>query len=332
MAWLPAKDAIHQSSTTVSREPRAELIRRKSKIAKEVHMRLFVAFSAIVLIAAACGCKKAPPPKPPAPVAKISVTTGILDYSKWAKWVQTTPNVILVSTIDTPTTQLIGTQVRIFTTLVSPPEETLATAGDVQSQLDAVKNSFPAKQQTYAYSLGSGYSTNTKIDIPHQDRWDAYRRTVLHANLTNLPSIISQLDQKIQNDLQDLDPQLRSSGVVGAQARADSQWLNGQMAKLLGRMKQVGKASFVSPLSPVEKAREEWLQFENTDLPLLKQVLESKTVSEAPVDSTGRFEIKGQGTVVAVVTVAGRQLYFPVSNSGALRFFNIETTAKPVSP
>jgi hypothetical protein len=244
--------------------------------------------------------------------------------------VQTTPRVLLVSSLDEPTTQLITAQVRIFTALVSPaPDSNAPAAGDVQAHLDTVKNAFPSKRRLGESYLASGsYRLSSPIDIPHHERWDSYRRTVAHATLTNLPGIIHQLEQKIASDLRELEPQLGSQGAAGAQARADSVWLKGSMTTLLERMKQVGKSTFVSPSSPAERAREEWIQFEATELPLIKQVIDANTVAETTLNPDGSFSINGRGLPVAVITVAGRQLYFPLKQPGALRFFNMETSTR----
>lgn len=300
-----------------------------------------------VALFSACEKKPATPPPPPAPV--VTTTKGILDHSRWNKWVQSPPRVILVSSLDEPTQKLIAAQARIFTTLVNPPPETNApVAGDVQAQLDAVKNAFPATRQVTsvlpvyeAYPTYTGYANPTgtrtsayrssnygPITVPQHERWDSFRRTVAHANLTNLPGIITQLERKIASDTRDLEYQLASRGAAGAQAHADTAWLRGPMTELVDRMKAVGKSNFVSPSAPAEVARQEWRQFEATDLPLIKQVIDANTLAEATVNPDGTFSIEGRGTPVAVITVAGRQLYFTTRTPGALRFFNLDTATR----
>lgn len=267
-------------------------------------------------------CRKqqtsAPPPAPP-----VTITHGILDHSRWSKWVQGSPRIILVSSLDIPTNKLIATQTRIFTALLTPdPDPAPLATGDVQAQLDAVKNSFPAKGQTHP-----GYLARP-IEVPHHERWDSYRRTVAHATLTNLPGLIKQLEAKIAGDIRELEVQLNSHGLSGAQARADTAWLDGSMTNVLERMKKIGKSSFVSPSSPAEKARDEWVRFEATELPLIKQVIDANTLAEAPVNSDGSFSVNGQGLPVAVIQVAGRQLYFPLQQPGELRFLNVKTSTR----
>ena len=305
---------------------------------------LLLTLCAVALFSA---CEKKQPPPPPAP--SVTTTKGILDHSRWNKWVQSPPRVILVSALDEPTQKLIGSQARIFATLVNPPPDTAVPVdGDVQAQLDAVKNAFPATRQVTSvlpvyevYPTYSGYSNQTgtrtspyrsssygPVTVPHQERWDSFRRTVAHANLTNLPGIITQLERKIASDIRDLENQLGSRGLSGAQAHADTAWLRGPMTELVERMKAIGKPAFVSPAAPAEVARQEWRQFEATDLPLIKQVIDANTLAETTVNSDGSFTIEGRGIPVAVITVAGRQLYFTTRNPGALRFFNMETATR----
>jgi len=299
-------------------------------------------------------CEKKQPRPQPAPA--VTTTKGILDYSHWNKWVQDPPRIILVSSVDVPTDKLIATQARIFTTLVSPPPDVKALpAIDVQAQLDAVKDSFADTRRVTPGPLPVTVSTPTRerfiidsgttitttstrrtntyydtapITVPQQDRWDSYRRTVAHANLTNLPGIITQLERKIESDIRDLEYQLTSHGPAGFQAHADTAWLRESMTDLVNRLKKVGKTTFVSPTSPAELARKEWAQFEATELPLIKQVIDDNTISTTTVNPDGSFTIKGRGQPIAVITVAGRQLYFSVKRPGALRFFNMETSTR----
>jgi len=108
----------------------------------------------------------------------------------------------------------------------------------------------------------------------------------------------------------------------------DSAWLKGGMTKVLDNLKKIGKSSFVSPTSPAEKAREEWTEFEATELPLIQKVIDANTLAEVPLEEDGSFWIEGRGQPVAVIKVAGRQLYFTLKQPGALRFFNLESSTR----
>jgi hypothetical protein len=286
---------------------------------------LLLTASALIFLSA---CEKKQPPGPPSP--PVTTTTGILDHSRWSKWVQDQPRVILVSDLDEPTNKLISTQTRIFTNLVSPAADTNPLpAGDVEAQLETVKNTFPATQKLPEGHLQKGgYLLTQAIDVPHPKRGDYYRSTLSRATLGNLPDIIIELERKIAADLRELESQLNSLGPAGGQARADSAWLQSRMTTVVDRLKKVGRPSFVSPASPAEKAREEWMQFEAAELHLIKRAVDAKTLAQATVNKDGTFSVNGKGHLIAIITVAGRPLYFPIDQPGALRFSSVETSVK----
>jgi hypothetical protein len=281
---------------------------------------LLLLISALILLS---GCGKKQVPAPPDSAPKGAFVKGVLDYSTWEKWVQGPPRIILVSALDDTTNEHIATQTRIFTALVSPlPDPAPLPLGDIQAQLDAVKDSFLSTRQTNP-ALGT-----PPLDIPHHARRDFYERAAARATLDNLPDVISQIETRITGDLDELEPQLKFAGPAGDQARADTAWIEKRVGQLLGRMKTIGKSPFVSPSSPAERARNEWAEFEATRLVLIKQAIDARKVAEVTVNPDGSFLVTGQGEPIAVLTVAGRQLYFPFTQPGVLRFIHIKTAGQ----
>lgn len=248
----------------------------------------------------------------------VTVTKGILDHSRWKTWIQGRPSIIKTSALDGQTRNLLAEQLRLFSQLIDAASDKSSTStSPAQTSLDAIKKSFKRGAQ---FKFRGNY-----YDTPHRDRYDSYHRTLEHAKIDTLPGIIAQLELRRERDLRELQSQTTSSGPVGAQARADYGWINGTVTNTILQLK--GIVDKGATTSELERARKEWQTFESTELSLLQRLIESKSVTTIPVATDGSFAIDADNnsSLLIVITVAGRKLYFSPSSPGELRFFNVET-------
>lgn len=289
------------------------------------------------------GCRPTPSPEKPAP--KL-VTTGIVDWSGWQKWVQSPPRLVLLDGLDPQTEHLIKEQTSLFKTLIAEPKPSASTQ-DVAGRLEQLKTSFLTTAYTQRISAYTSdgdsfvnefgeisYRTRSaSINIPHIDRWDRYRGTIQGLQPANLPTVIIALERQAKNDLQDLEHQRGSGGPVGLQARADVEWILNTLQPFVAQLKATGTPSSKGPQADLEQTKQRWGLFETNELQLLKRVIAQRTKTETIADDDGTFLLDGEGRLCAIITVAGRELYFPADTRDiGLRFLNVRTEPRQAAP
>lgn len=296
-----------------------------------------------LLVFCLSGCGRKPEPKQ---APSITVTTGILDWSGWQKWIQEPPRLVLTDQLDGETQRLVNEQTKLFVTLVTEPKTPVAKAPDQGQRLETLKTAFlnnsynqqtltyPSGNETYLNAYGEvTYRTRTtNINIPHLDRWSRYQGIVRSLQLSNLATSIISLERQSGYDLQDLGQQRNSGGPVGVQARADTDWINGTLTPFLNQLKAIETPPAGAPSGHIEQARQRWQGFETNELVLIKRVIGERTLAETVASPDGAFSLQGRGQLCAVIKVAGRELFFPAGTRvDGLRFINVQVGQAPAS-
>ncbi len=249
------------------------------------------------------GCKPMEVVSTPIETTPDEVFAGRLDWSAWQRWVQSPPRMVLVSDIDDITLSRIATQSRLFQSVITPPPP---TTGDLtQTQIDAFRTDFMAS---------SDRSHNSPV--PNIDRWDRYTNSVKRLRPDNVAITITTLEAFVRRDTQDLTPQATSTGNIGTQARAELDWIDRVVLRLVESLKESQiPPKTTSTLLPPEEARKQWQLFETTELPKISQSIDPRIRAEAQLTDDGTYSLQGHGKLVAIVTVAGRNLYFPADTA-----------------
>lgn len=269
---------------------------------------LLLALSAVLLHP---GCKPAKIESAPDPAKAGQRHAGRLDWSAWQRWVQTPPQVALVRKIDADTQERIAIQTRLFQAVISG--NTNATPPAIsRTQLDELRETLLAS------STRTGNSP-----VPHIERWDRYANAARRMQPSDIATTITALESFVRRDRHDLTPQLGGTGAIGWQARSDLQWIDENITPLIATLKAAqspADPAEASPISP-EQARRQWQDFEKNELPKIAKAIKARTVDTAALTATGAYELDGEGQIVAIVTVAGRELYFPADPApDGLRF------------
>lgn len=291
------------------------------------------------------GCKKPTPPTPPTPTHRVVTTSGILDWSDWQKWIQAPPRIVLTDNLDLETRKLIAKQTKLFNTLITEPR--VIAPENKEEKLKKLKDAFintgynkNHRYSTYYSNYSSGiddYAETAQrgrtitLNVPHYDRWDRYRGAVQGLQFSNLTNTILLIERQSSNDLKDLSSHLNHSGVAGAQARADSGWIQDTLTPLITKLKLLDSNEPVINFNEVDQAREEWQRFEENQLRLIKRVITERTKAEAIATANGSFNLAGQGRLCAIIKVAERELYFPANTPNVgLRFLNVRIESEVV--
>lgn len=267
-------------------------------------------FFAIALVASATalllpGCK---PSKvaPPSDQAGRTVS-GRIDWSEWQRWVQTPPRVALVSDIDSDTLELISRQSELFLTVIGKSSASSANTLP-ETELSRLKDAFFASSSRTANS-----------PVPTVERWDRYSNAVRRIQPDSMATSVTTLEAYVNRDRQDLTPKTGNNGDSGRQARSDLAWIDSAVMPILRRLKE--HQASAKPALTVEQARNQWQTFETDSLPKIASAIESATTASAEVAADGTYVLQGRGQLVAIVPVAGRNLYFPVDSAApGLRF------------
>ncbi len=305
-------------------------------------------YSSLALCVLLAGCSKPKPqPTPPAPTVQTVITTsGIVDWSGWKRWIRETPRMVLVDNIDTETQRLISEQTRLFKVLVSEPEA-VPVGTNLNKELETLKTAFLNRaynKHNFYYNGGNNvtstdtttyYSSSSavRINVPHFDCWDRYRRMVQGLQVSNLETTIFTLERQSGYDQKDLAEQKGSNGIIGAQARADLNWQASTLTPFIESLKRLSTPK-VPATTDVARARNQWQGFETNQLPLIQRVMTDRTIAVTTANDDGSFSMIGKGQLYAIVTVAGRELYFPANGRDApgLLFVNIHTKSVPSAP
>ncbi|MFH1499298.1 MAG: hypothetical protein ABII82_15895 [Verrucomicrobiota bacterium] len=258
----------------------------------------FLAVLTTILILVIAGCK---PARVSGPEAGSSADTaqevaGRLDWSAWQRWVQTPPKIALVSRIDEDTRGLIERQSALF----------LAVIGDTGTSAEPLPETEIARLQD-AFLASSSRTANSPV--PAVERWDRYANAVQRIQPGGIATSINTLEAYVRRDRQDLASQATATGDSGRQARGDLNWIDSAVMPIIQRLKK-HEAAAKPALSP-DQARAQWKTFESDSLPKIARAIEAATTASADVGPDGTYRLTGKGRLVAIVTVAGRDLYFP---------------------
>ncbi len=224
--------------------------------------------------------------------------SGRLDWSSWQRWVQTRPRVVLVSEIDGGTRDLIERQSQLF----------LAVIGGGGSSASTLPDTEIARLQD-AFFASSSRTANSPV--PTVERWDRYSNAVRRIQSGAIPTAITTLEAYVRRDRQDLTPRMTDTGDSGRQARSDLSWIDSAVMPIIERLKT--HSASAKPALSVDQARQQWQTFETDSLPKLASAIKKATTAETSVAEDGTYRLSGNGQLVAVITVAGRDLYFPAS-------------------
>lgn len=243
------------------------------------------------------GCKPAKvdsSSKPPSS-ANAREHSGRLDWSSWQRWVQTRPRIVLVSEIDGRTRDLIERQSQLFLAVIGGGGSS-STLPD--TEIARMQDAF------FASSSRTGNSP-----VPTVERWDRYSNAVRRIQPGAIATAITTLEAHVRRDRQDLTPRMTDSGDSGRQARSDLSWIDSAVMPIIERLKE----HTAKPALSVDQARQQWQTFETDSLPKLASAIKGATTAETTVAEDGTYRLSGNGEPVAVITVAGRDLYFPAS-------------------
>lgn len=254
------------------------------------------------------GCKPAKIESAPIAAETNRHHAGQLDWSAWQRWVQTPPQVALVGQIDADTQERIATQTRLFQAVISGNPDTASPALS-RARLDGLRETLLAS------STRTGNSP-----VPNVERWDRYANAARRMQPSDIATTITALESFVRRDRQDLTPQRDATGAIGSQARSDLEWIDKNIVPLIATLKAAQSPATDAPLS-AEQARRQWQDFEKNELPKIAKAIKAHTVDTAALTATGAYELDGEGRIVAIVTVAGRELYFPADPApDGLRF------------
>lgn len=257
---------------------------------------LIVSVSALALLS---GCKPAktakdttPPSDKPAATSAHKVS-GRLDWASWQRWVQGQPRVVLVKTINRETLDLIERQVLLFQSV---------TGDSIQVNLP------PAEYEQLRQSfIASGGSRSGNNPVPAVERWDRYSNAVLRMQTTDAKTTLGTLESFVRRDRQELTPRQSEKGDIGWQARSDLGWIDGQIMPIIEKLKSLTSTQLI----PAARAKTEWQTFEKGQLAAIARAISAATVDRQPVAADGTYTLSGDGQVVAILNIGGRDLYFP---------------------
>ncbi|MBC2596307.1 hypothetical protein H5P28_18730 [Ruficoccus amylovorans] len=262
-------------------------------------------------------------PVPPAgPVCRVS-------YPDLGTYLQGAPVVVQSRSLDEDLKAAMTQQILLFKSVMKIGHDG-ATKERLEKELEHLRNAFPEPEGATGYRYrsdrdSSGYYVNYyyyPVERQTDERMvDDFNHVVKNSRLDEVSYVIQALELKLEKWKKQTDkvyasgPSFGSSAFYRAQLRANRAFLEA-MPEYIKAWKALGDANEAWKLSnmDVSEATRQWADFEKRDLPRINTYLENYTEESWPVSEEGTIDtgMPRARPLYLLMTVAGRQLYFPL--------------------
>jgi len=251
-----------------------------------------------------------------------SELTGLLDTTRYDRWLSEKPTILVVKNLDQSTRELLERQIELAEAVLHPKEpETFSETIDAEAELKKLQAQYPDPfvhtEPNARYVYGRRVTDPEHYFTDHHKYVDSYWRRFRTIRPQTIRASIRNIKKFIERDLRDIGRNYLDEHSAGHQQKANRGFLLELQVYLQKYQELADRLAEESKNADfhVENLRV-WQAFEKNELPLLQRALEKNSPTKHPVADDGTYRHPKEGTAIIHFKINNRDFYYLKESNG----------------